>query len=358
MSSVATLSPPANPAMLQIVAAIQQAQSLNVEKQVDARFAAVFAQILPQMQKALGEEAGRQLGVLQTAGLQVRDAIGKVEASLLDTVRAEAARTVAELAPRSLVVQTRDGLTVGRVDGHVRPEFDEIIQCTALGLNVMLVGPAGCGKTFLCEQIAAALGQRFAFLPLTAGVSESRLTGRFAPIGEGGQFKYVPAPFVDFYENGGVFLLDEVDAADANVLLAINAALANGHMETPNPAKPIIKRHATFRLIAAANTWGNGADRQYVGRNQLDASTLDRFCAAQFNLDYDTDFEKAAGHPEVVEWAHELRGKVRENRLRRVVSTRIILDGTLRLKAGHTLAQVKRSFLVSWSEADRRTVGE
>lgn len=39
---------------------------------------------------------------------------------------------------------------------------------------------------------------------------------------------------MEFYEEGGVFLLDEVDAADANVLLVINQALANGHLPVPN----------------------------------------------------------------------------------------------------------------------------
>jgi hypothetical protein len=40
-----------------------------------------------------------------------------------------------------------------------------------------------------------------------------------------------------------------------------------------------------FVCIAAANTFGTGADRQYVGRNQLDESTLDRFRIGQIELD-------------------------------------------------------------------------
>jgi hypothetical protein len=64
-------------------------------------------------------------------------------------------------------------------------------------------------------------------------------------------------------------------------------------MEIPSPAKPFIKRHKTFRLVLAANTWGTGATRQYVGRNQLDASTLDRFCLATIFVTYDESLESS-----------------------------------------------------------------
>lgn len=64
---------------------------------------------------------------------------------------------------------------------------------------MLLIGPAGCGKTTLAQQIADGLGLRFGMISLAAGISESALVGRFV---------YVPASFVDFYENGGLFLLD------------------------------------------------------------------------------------------------------------------------------------------------------
>lgn len=296
--------------------------------------------------------AAETRNVLSATATAMVKAIQQTEAGLDGRVR----ELIEQLAPRRVEVVT-PRQTV-KVDGHVRPEFDSILRTVSAGLNVMLVGEAGCGKTTLAEQVSAALGLRFAFLSCTAGVSESRLVGRFVPVGEGGRFEYVAAPFVDFYENGGLFLLDEVDAADANVLMCLNAALANGHMETPNPAKPIIKRHPDFRIIVAANTYGLGADRQYVGRNQLDAATLDRFVCGTFELDYDATFERSVGHADVVRWAHDLRAAVRRNKLRRVVSTRLILNGTKMLAAGFTLADVKRSVLLSWPANERRLIGE
>jgi cobaltochelatase CobS len=91
------------------------------------------------------------------------------------------------------------------------------------------------------------------------------------------------------YENGGVFLLDEIDAADANAMVAINAALANRVMANPNGKVHV--RHDKCFILAAANTWGRGGDHQYVGRNQLDAATLDRFVLSTIGVEYDLELE-------------------------------------------------------------------
>src|SRR5262249_40226256 len=154
--------------------------------------------------------------------------------------------------------------------------------------NVLLVGPAGSGKTHLAKQVAQALGLDFAHISCSAGMSEGQLLGRLVPTGEAGRFEYLRSEVVRCYEEGGVFLFDEIAAADSNTLLVINSALANGQMCVPNrPHNPVAVKHPDFVCMAAANTFGTGADRQYVGRNQLDESTLDRFRIGQIEMDYD-----------------------------------------------------------------------
>jgi MoxR-like ATPase len=263
-------------------------------------------------------------------------------------------KIVDERLPRRIEVHSGD-LGLGSLDEHTRPEFEKVAMAVYAGVNTLLVGPAGAGKTHLAAQVAKSMGLRFGFIPLTAGISEARLTGRFVPRGAGGAFEFLPAPFVDFYENGGLFLLDEVDAADPNVMLAINAALANGHLETPNPDKPIIQRHSQFRAMAAANTWLLGADRAYCGRNQLDAATRDRF-QGKFFLDYGEAFETKVGNPDLVPWVHQIRRTVKERSIRRVVSTRLVLDGTKLINAGFTLADVQEMFFLDWSANERALI--
>ena len=172
------------------------------------------------------------------------------------------------------------------------PAFGEVCELIEARENVMLVGPAGTGKTYLAEQSANHFGLRFRATSCSAGMSESVLVGRSLPKGDHGQFEFCGTDFLDCFENGGVFLLDEMDSADPNVLLVINSALANGRVSVPaRTEKPFALRHPDFVLIAACNTFGRGADRQYVGRSQLDESTLDRFRIGTIEVDYSETLE-------------------------------------------------------------------
>jgi cobaltochelatase CobS len=241
--------------------------------------------------------------------------------------------------------------TVRPLPGKPHAKFGRALRLAAARRNILLVGPAGCGKTHLAEQVAEALGLPFACISCTAGMSEGQLLGRLVPTGEGGKFEYLRSDFVRCYEEGGVFLFDEIDAADSNTLLVINAALANGHMALPNrPEKPMAKKHPNFVCIAAANTFGTGADRQYVGRNQLDESTLDRFRIGQIELDYDFDIE-AALCPDDTLRTHLLgiRAKVRANKVRRLVSMRFLRDAYVMLQAGDTIEEINEALFSGWS---------
>jgi hypothetical protein len=357
--STSTLPVDAQRALAGIVAAVEQANKPKpdaINKLVDERLAQVIQNVASTARTALAADSAAASAQIKGAAAAIVAAVQTVEAGMPAKVQELVIAALEKLAPRKLDCLTVHGTRV-TLDEHTRPEFEEIRDTVALGLNTFLVGPAGCGKSHLGGQLARSMGLRFGFISLSGGVSESRLVGRYVPSGDNGRFQYVVAQFADFYENGGLFMLDEMDGADANTLLAINPALANGHMETPNPAKPIIQRHKDFYCVSAANTWGGGADRQYVGRNQLDASTLDRFSAAMFEIDYDEDYEIKVGDPHLSDWAHQLRRKVRQHGIRRVVSTRLILNGTRLMESGKTtLEQVQRRFLLNWTENEKRLV--
>jgi len=209
--------------------------------------------------------------------------------------------------------------------------------------------------------VAQALGLEFAFISLSAGITETHLLGRTLPV-EGGEWKFKPGRFVEVYENGGVFLLDEMDAADSNVMVAINAALANGHLALTDGR--IVNRHASAFIIAAANTWGHGGSNQYVGRNQLDASTLDRVVMSKVLVNYDAGLEAdiAAALPtetaaDLIAWVGTLRERIADCRIRRIASTRLIVGASMAMKAGRTIDQVKARYFQDWSADERAKVG-
>lgn len=259
--------------------------------------------------------------------------------------------------PRSIEVKLPDKPAVV-LDGVVHRAFEKVLRLAAARKPVFLPGPAGCGKSHLAACVAKALGLRFRSISCTGGMSEGHLTGRLLPIGDSGKFEFVSTGFLECFEHGGVFLLDEMDAADPNVLLIINSAIANGILELPNrPGNPVAKMHPDFVLIAAANTFGTGADRLYVGRARLDESTLDRFRIGTVPMDYDPKVEEALCPDDVLRnRLVALRAKVVAGRLERVVSTRFMRDAADMMRAGMTLAEVEEQLTTGWRDDERKKV--
>jgi dynein-related subfamily AAA family protein len=164
--------------------------------------------------------------------------------------------------------------------------FGYVCTLAEARIPIYLVGPAGCGKSFMARDLADALDLEYGEVPLTAGATPSWLAGAQTMNG------YVSRPFVELYEKGGVFCFEEIDAADPNMLLLVNNALANESFFNPVTGKEIAK-HKNFIPCATANTWGIGANRMYTGRDRLDAATLDRFRVGRVEVDYDPTVERA-----------------------------------------------------------------
>ncbi len=212
--------------------------------------------------------------------------------------------------------------------------FEALRMAVAAKVNVFLVGPAGAGKTTVAKQVAHSLGLRFHFNG--AIHSEYKLTGF-----RDAQGKVHRTAFREAFEHGGVYLFDEIDASQPAALLAFNAALANGMFDFPDRN---VQAHPNFRCIAAANTWGKGATMDYVGRNALDAATMDRF--AMLEMRYDASLERRMAHLashdhiELAEAWLELVQKTRalchEHDFRHIVSPRATQQGLSLMVGGIT----------------------
>jgi MoxR-like ATPase len=234
------------------------------------------------------------------------------------------------------------------VDGIQHHNFETLIRVVASGQPAMLVGPAGTGKSHAAETVAEVLGLEFFAMSVGAQTSKSDLIGYMDAMKN-----YVTTPFRKAYENGGLFLLDEIDAGNSNVLIQLNAALANGYMSFPDA---MIRRNENFRFVASANTFGLGANRQYVGRNQLDAATLDRFVTLQWDIDSNVEEALAIGHegPAWLEVVRMVREYVQDRELRIVVSPRATQRGSKLLAAGLDFNDVLHMALLSQFSVDEK----
>ena len=265
----------------------------------------------------------------------------------LKEVVEEATKTITENRPLKIEYNSK----VNQVKGLRHNTLDKLILVTSQRQPVLIVGMAGTGKTHAAEQVSQALGLDFYAISVGSQTSKSDIMGYMHANGG-----YVESLFRKAYEHGGVFLMDEIDAGNANVLIQVNAALSNGYAAFPDQ---MVKRHDDFIFIASANTFGNGANRQYVGRNQLDAATLDRFTTIVWDVDNKLESKMVSNYSQGSSWlkvVKALRDKVTKDSLRVLITPRATIKGSQLLEIGMQFEEVLDMTILESVPNDKKDV--
>lgn len=307
---------------------------------------------MPIFTKDMLDAISKQVG--ESVSGAITGTIGAMQRSILSNedirriIREEVPRHLTSGPSQPVEIKVAERPTV-KLDEVLHKEFEHVLNM-AVRDNVMLVGGAGSGKTTIARQVAKAMALPFHF---TGAVGhEAKLLGYTNPMGE-----YVPTSFYKAWTNGGVFLLDEIDASDPQALLSINAALDNGICDFPCG---MVEKHKDFHFIGAANTFGRGATMEYVGRNAQDEAGRSRWYYV--NIDYDEGMEEklAMMHssPEIsVPWCRyvrAVRGAVMKLKERQIISQRSTIKGAKALAAGVSRAKVEAAVLWTGIDDDRR----
>jgi MoxR-like ATPase len=322
----------------------------DVQASASEAVAAQMQVVAPNILQKLTTGATRELNV--TVERQEKQLAGTIQTAVDEAV----ARKVAEFAP-TVVEVTLPARKKVRLDGDAHAVLPELLTALHARCHVLLVGPAGTGKSMLAKHAAQALDLPFQALSLGPTTPMSKVFGYFDAHGN-----YHDTPFRKAFESGGVMLLDELDNGHPGLLAELNQALALG---TCAFADGMVDAHDDFRLVATGNTYGTGADRQYVGRQTLDSATLDRFVVIDVPIDEDLEERIALRHApsakeqarELLEDIRDLRDLIREKNLPIILSPRASIDGAKLLEAGATLDQVFRWRIVrGLSSAHRKAL--
>lgn len=285
------------------------------------------------------------LGTTLAAALlpSIREALADTP-ELRDLVSREIQKVRQSFDPTVLIFPDQREVEAGRQ----HPLFVTLTKMLQARLNVWLAGPAGSGKTTSVEHAAQALGLSFGALSIGPQTTQSQVFGFIDATGN-----YRSTVFRRIFEQGGVMLLDEIDRGNPGVLTSLNQALANGTCAFPDG---MVDRHPDCIFVAAGNTWGTGANRQYVGALQIDAATLDRFVMLEWPYDeaFEMDLAMSIGDPITtkswVTWVQNVRSEINKHAIRHIVSPRASINGAKLLAAGLTLPEVKE--LVVWRGLD------
>jgi hypothetical protein len=173
------------------------------------------------------------------------------------------------------------------LDGTYHELFGYALLLAEARQPIFLVGPMGTGKSTLLRQLAAYLELDYAETPMTPGATRGDLLGRHTASSDK---PFIPSEFTGIYGGGGLFNFEEIDASDPAMLIVLNGALASDTLYNSASGERV-SRHADCILAACGNTFGTGANRQYTGRERLDAASLDRFRMGRLFIPLDENIE-------------------------------------------------------------------
>ena len=197
------------------------------------------------------------------------------------------------------------------------------------GLFVMIIGPKGTGKTSLVREYAIQKSIELKSINFSLRTRESHLIGTKNLIE--GNIGFDEGILVKSMKEGNILYLDEINAAEADVLLRLDEAL--------DDRRQIILKESDGQVIKAKDSWFVVATINpltHVGTKELPPQLLSRF-PVRIRLDYP---------PEDVEYQI----------IKKHVKNPIESDVLLGIKLANTLRQASAVEELYYSPSIRETI--
>lgn len=183
-------------------------------------------------------------------GLKVEDPVGKDYALLSDDA--------AKKMPLELQLSRQKAISLfERNKDFLEREDWEMIRSAFHGnlWKVGFFGPSGTGKTTKIIMMAGALKLPYEIIVGSKGIEEGRLFGKYILKDGNTEFKYGALSLMVKY--GGVFLFDEVNMVEPEILAAMNGVL-DSTRQVRLDNEEVIEAHPNFRYAEAMNLGYNG----------------------------------------------------------------------------------------------------
>ena len=189
--------------------------------------------------------------------------------------------------------------------------FEIIDSAFEKGLFVIIIGPKGTGKTALVREYAMRKSKNLQSINFSLRTRESHLVGsKTLPDGNIG---FDEGILVKSMKEGNILYLDEINAAEADVLLRLDEAL--------DDRRQLILKESSGEIIKAKDSWfviSTINPLTHVGTKELPPQILSRF-PVRVRLDYppeDIEYQIIKRHVKNPNEAEVLQGIKLANVLR------------------------------------------
>jgi len=189
--------------------------------------------------------------------------------------------------------------------------FEIIDSAFEKGLFVIIIGPKGTGKTTLVREYAMRKSKNLQSVNFSLRTRESHLVGTKNLID--GNIGFDEGILVKSMKEGNILYLDELNAAEADVLLRLDEAL--------DDRRQLILKESSGEIIKAKDSWfviSTINPLTHVGTKELPPQILSRF-PVRIRLDYppeDIEYQIIKQHVKNPNEAYVLQGIKLANVLR------------------------------------------
>ena len=183
------------------------------------------------------------------------------------------------------------------------------------GLFVLIIGPKGTGKTSLVREYAIQKSKELESINFSLRTRESHLVGTKSLVD--GNIGFDEGILIKSMKEGDILYLDEINAAEADVLLRLDEAL--------DDRRQVILKESDGQIIKAKDSWFVVATINpltHVGTKELPPQLLSRF-PVRIRLDYppeDVEYQIIKKHVKNPNESEVLRGIKLANTLRQAAS--------------------------------------
>jgi nitric oxide reductase NorQ protein len=156
--------------------------------------------------------------------------------------------------------------------------LDILTKAYDAGLFSIIIGPKGTGKTTLVRRFASVMNKDLHSVNFSLRTRESHLIG--SKTLAKGEVNFVEGILIKSMRDGGLLYLDELNAAEADVLLRLDEAL--------DDRRQVVLKEADGQTITASKDWSVIATinpLSHIGTKELPPQLLSRF-PVRIRLEY------------------------------------------------------------------------
>lgn len=225
-------------------------------------------------------------------------------------------------------------------------DFKLLEHCRANGINLLLMGDTGAGKTMFPMAYAAQHSIPYYSVPCDVSIDPTALFGKMMPGSKIGEFEWVDGPVTELVRNGGILNISEVNFMPAKIAASLYSLLDHRRsVQLLGHQGEHVNAHRDLLVVADMNP-------KYRGTVDLNIAFNNRF-GIKVAWDYDAAVEdKLVKSKSLLDLVRKMRA---QDDIRTPIGTNLMM-GFVSVASTLGMKFATENFVLSFADGERDAV--